>query len=62
MNIELISNLHFGGIDWSDYPDMVDVYVESADYDGIPMDADQLEELNNDTRLVSELFAEQNDI
>jgi hypothetical protein len=62
MKIELITNIEFGGIDWSDYPDMCDVYIESADYDGIPMDADQLEEVNKDSQLLYELFASQNDI
>ena len=62
MKIELIENIEFTGIDWADYPDMCDVYVESADYDGVPMDADQLEELNKDTQLVYELFAKHNDI
>jgi len=62
MKIELIKNIEFGGIDWTDYPDMCDVYIESADYDGVPMDADQLEEVNKDSQLLYELFSSQNDI
>jgi hypothetical protein len=61
MEIKLIKNIEFGGIDWADYPDMCDVYIESADYDGVPMDADQLEEVNNDSQLVRELFERDND-
>ena len=62
MKTELITNIEFSGIDWADFPDMVDVYIESADYDGIPMDADQLDEVNKDSQLVYELFESQNDI
>jgi len=61
MKIELIKNIEFGGIDWTDYPDMCDVYIESADYDGVPMDADQLDEVNNDSQLIRELFEREAD-
>lgn len=56
MRIELFSNVEFGGIDWNDYPDFSDVYVETGDYDNIPMDGDQLDELNHDTQMVYELY------
>jgi len=56
MNIELIDNIVFDGINWNDYPDFSDVYIESADYDGMPMDGDQLDELNRDSGLVYELY------
>lgn len=46
----------FAGINWNDYPDFSDIYIESADYDGLPMDGDQLDELNNDTKMVYELY------
>ena len=62
MKIELITNIEFSGIDWADYPDMCDVYVESADYDSVPMDADQLDEVNNDSQLVRELFERERDV
>lgn len=62
MKIELIKNIEFAGIDWADYPDMCDVYIESADYDGVPMDIDQLDELNNDIHLVRELFEREKDV
>lgn len=61
MKIELIDNIEFGGIDWSDFPDMVDVFIESADYDGVPMDWEQLEELNKDTQMIYELYTKFND-
>jgi hypothetical protein len=56
MKIELIDNIIFAGINWNDYPDFSDIYIESADYDGLPMDGDQLDELNNDTKMVYELY------
>ena len=56
MQIELISNIEFGGIDWADHPDYVDVYIISADYDGLPMDADQLDEINKDSQMIQELY------
>lgn len=61
MKIELIDNIEFAGIDWSDFPDFADMYVESADYDGLPMDGDQLDELNRDTQMVYELYVKYND-
>jgi len=56
MKIELIDNIVFDGMDWADYPDFSDMYIESADYDGIPMDGDQLDELNRDSQMVYELY------
>lgn len=56
MNVELINNIQFDGIEWDDYPDFSDMYIESADYDGMPMNGDQLDELNHDTQLVYELY------
>lgn len=56
MKIELIKNIEFEGIDWEDHPDYCDVYIVSADYDGVPMDVDQIDEINNDTQMVAELY------
>lgn len=47
-----ISNVYVEGIDYSDYPDFVDAFIASADYDGHPMDDDMLEELNQDGQFV----------
>lgn len=57
MNIELIDNIEFAGINYEDYPDFSDMYIESADYNGLPMDGDQLDELNNDTQMIYELYS-----
>jgi hypothetical protein len=61
MNIELISNIEFGGIDWENYPDRCDIYIVAADYDGRPMDCDQLDEINKDSQMVFELYEKYGD-
>lgn len=43
-----IDNVNVDGIDYNDYPDFCDAYIESADYDGVPMTDEQLDELNED--------------
>lgn len=47
-----IENIEFEGIDHADYPDYCDAYIASADYDGQDMNAEQIEELNNDSSFV----------
>ena len=49
-----ISNVFMDGIDFNDYPDFCDAYVESADYDGRPMTEDELEILNEDGSFINE--------
>jgi len=61
MIFKLITNIEFGGIDWEDHPDYSDIYIVSADYDGIIMNEDQLDELNNDSQLVYELYERDGD-
>jgi hypothetical protein len=56
MKFELIDNIEFGGIVWEDAQDFSDMYIVSADYDGLPMDGDQLDELNRDSQTVYELY------
>jgi hypothetical protein len=61
MKFELIDNIEFGGIVWEDAQDFSDMYVVSADYDGLPMDGDQLDELNRDSQMVYELYLKYED-
>ena len=61
MKIELIDNIEFGGIDYEDQPDHSDIYIVSADYDGRPMDCDQLDEINKDSQMVFELYERDGD-
>ena len=43
-----ISNIEVEDIDMRDYPDFCDAFISNADYDGVPMTEEQLEELNED--------------
>jgi len=56
MNYKLIDNVEFDNIDYTDYPDFCDAFISSADYNGIEMTEEQLNELNNDADLVYELL------
>ena len=46
MNLSKVSNIEFDGIHWDDYPDFSDAYISKADYDGIDMTEQEIEELN----------------
>ena len=48
MDYKLIDNIEVDGIDTKDYPDFCDAYIVSADYDGVPMTDEQLDEVNDD--------------
>ena len=48
MDYKKIYNIEIDGIDTKDYPDFCDAYISSADYDGVPMNDEQLDELNED--------------
>ena len=48
MDYKKIDNIEVDGIDTKDYPDFCDAYIVSADYDGIPMTEEQLDEINDD--------------
>jgi len=45
-----IDNMEFEGIDHSDYPDFVDAFLVSADYDGVEMTEEQIDYLNDEHR------------
>ena len=48
MDYKKIDNIEIDGIDTKDYPDFCDAYISSADYDGVPMTDEQLDEINED--------------
>ena len=48
MDYKKIDNIEIDGIDIKDYPDFCDAYIVSADYDGVPMTDEQLDEINDD--------------
>ena len=47
MDYKKIDNIEIDGIDTKDYPDFCDAYIVSADYDGVPMTDEQLDEIND---------------
>lgn len=59
MNTNLIDNVVLGDIDYNDAPDFCDAYIESADYDGIPMDSEQLDWINEDSQFIYEAVIRQ---
>ena len=52
MDYSKITNVEIEGIDFRDYPDFCDAYIVSADYDGVPMTQEQLDEINEDSQYV----------
>ena len=54
-NFKLFDNVVLSGINYLDYPDYSDAFIESADYDGKEMTDKQLDDLNEDYELVHEL-------
>ena len=50
VDLSKVANLEFEDIDHSDYPDYCDAFVSYAEYDGIPMTEDQLNDLNENYR------------
>jgi hypothetical protein len=54
MDLNKITNVVVGNVDFADYPDFTDAYIESADYDGEEMTEDQLDEINEDRDFVYE--------
>ncbi len=58
MNLTLVSNIDFDGINHKDYPDYCDAYISSADYDGEEMTEEQLEQLNENGEFVYDKLME----
>ena len=50
----LIDNITFDGIDYADFPDFSDAYIQTADYKGVPMTDDEINLLNEDDDYVHE--------
>ena len=46
MELDKITNIELGNIDTNDYPDFVDAFIESAEYDGVELTDEELYELN----------------
>jgi len=52
LNYSKIDNIHVDGVDKNDYPDFCDAYISNADYKGLEMTDDQLEQINKDSDFV----------
>ena len=58
MDYKKIDNIGLDGIDTRDYPDFCDAFIASAEYNGVPMTEEQLDEINNDVDFVYERVME----
>jgi hypothetical protein len=47
MDLTKIDNVKIEDIDFNDAPDFVDAFIASADYNGVPMTEEELDELND---------------
>lgn len=47
IDFKLVTNVEIDGIDHTDYPDFVDAFITSADYDGKKMSQDMLDYIND---------------
>ena len=47
LDLNKVDNLEFDGIDFADYPDFVDAYLVSADYNGKEMTDEQIDYVND---------------
>jgi hypothetical protein len=54
IDVKKISNVVVDNIDFVDYPDFCDAYIVSADYDGVPMTDEQIEEINQNSEFVND--------
>tara|TARA_R110000751_G_scaffold23401_1_gene64857 strand:+ start:109 stop:294 length:186 start_codon:yes stop_codon:yes gene_type:complete len=54
MDYKKIDNIVIEGIDENDYPDFCDAFISSADYNGVEMTSEQLDQLNEDSSFVYE--------
>jgi hypothetical protein len=54
MDLTKIDNIVIGGIDFTDVHDWCDCYIDSADYNGVPMTDEQLDKINEDDSFVYE--------
>jgi hypothetical protein len=52
MELDKITNIELGGINTNDYPDFCDAFIESAEYDGVELTDEELDELNCNSEFV----------
>lgn len=56
-DIDKISNVKWGDLDFRDAPDFCDAFVESCDYDGQEANEYILDAINDDSYLIGELLS-----
>ena len=54
MDYSKIDNITFEGIQFNDYPEFTDAFIDSADYEGRKMTDTELDEINEDSEYVYE--------
>ena len=59
IDYNLIEDVWLENVTIDDYPDFADAYIISADYDGLPMSEEMLDELNEDYDYIYECMIEQ---
>jgi hypothetical protein len=52
MDTKKIEVLEIEGVEMVDYPDFCDAYIEKANYNGVEMTDEQLDEINQDSYFV----------
>jgi hypothetical protein len=58
LDIEKIENIVFDGVDNSDYPDFVDVFISYASINGRDLTDEELDSINKDGEFVHKKFME----
>ena len=61
MDKSKITDVFVSGIDHKDYPDYVDAFIESAQYEGRDLTEEELDELNEDydfkyDKIINQIF------
>ena len=62
LDLKKVDNMEFDGIDFADYPDFVDAFLVSADYDGRELSEEEIDFINDEhygfinERVYSSLF------
>ena len=54
MDYNKIDNIEVEGIETTDYPDFCDAFISYADYNGVEMTEEQLDEINENSDFVYE--------
>ena len=62
LDLRKVDNMEFDGMDFADYPDFVDAFLVTADYDGRELSEEEIDYINDEhydfvnERVYSSLF------